>query len=188
MSNKLSSKTIAVLMTDGFEEVEYTEPLQALQQEGAKVRVISPKDGKVKAWNKDHWSETYLVDESVTSAKASDYDALLLPGGVMNPDQLRRNTDAVTFVKDFMASGKPIAAICHGPQIFTETGGIAQRKLTSYPSVQTDLKNAGANWVDEEVVVDMGIITSRSPDDLPAFNRKMIEEFCEGKHQSRQTA
>lgn len=182
MKRMLEGKHIAVLMTDGFEEVEYTEPKAALEKEGAQVSLVSPKDKEVKAWDKDHWSKSYQVDQVVGFADVNDYDALLLPGGVINPDKLRRSQEAVNLVNDFIKSGKPVAAICHGPQMFTEIEAVKGLKLTSFPSVQTDLENAGAEWVDEEVVVDNGIITSRSPGDLPAFTRKMVEEFAEGRH------
>src|SRR5690606_31900908 len=138
--------------------------------------------GKVKAWKTDNWGESFNVDVALDSAKAESYDGLLLPGGVMNPDHLRKNEKAVAFVTDFMKSGKPVAAICHGPWTLIETGTLNGKKMTSYPSIKTDLKNAGVNWVDEEVVVDQGLVTSRNPDDIPAFNKKMIEEFAEGKH------
>lgn len=185
MNSKLSGKKIAVLMTDGFEEVEYVQPREALEQEGAQVVVISPKNAEVKAWDGDHWGNTYSVDQQLENSNSSDFDALLLPGGVMNPDNMRGNKKAIHFIKDFLDQKKPIAAICHAPQLFTETGNIQGRKLTSYQSVQTDLKNAGAQWVDEEVVVDNGLVTSRSPSDIPAFNAKMVEEFCEGRHEQR---
>ena len=183
MSNKLKGKRVAILMTDGFEQSEYTEPRQALENEGAEITVISPTSGKVTAWHTDNWGESYAVDLTLDAVKSADYDALLLPGGVMNPDQLRKNEDVVTLIKEFRTSGKPIAAICHGPQLLIETGDLSEFKLTSYPSVKTDLQNAGATWVDEEVVADNGLVTSRSPADIPAFNAKMIEEFCEGSHQ-----
>lgn len=179
---KLKGKTVAILTENGFEEVELTSPKAALEEAGAVVHIISPQTQKVKGWKHDHWSIELPVDKNISDARASDYDALLLPGGVLNPDQLRRNTEAVEFAKDFIETGKPVAAICHGPQLLIETGLIEGRDLTSYPSVQTDLKNAGANWHDREVVVDNGLVTSRSPKDLDAFNKKMIEEIAEGIH------
>jgi protease I len=179
---KLKGKTVAILTENGFEEVELTSPKQALEEAGATVHVISPQKEKVKGWNHDHWSIEISVDKNISDARAGDYDALMLPGGVLNPDKLRRNKDAVEFAKDFLETGKPIAAICHGPQLLIETGLLEGRDLTSYPSVQTDLKNAGATWHDREVIVDNGLVTSRSPKDLEAFNKKMIEEIAEGIH------
>jgi protease I len=187
MTHHLKNKKIAVLMTDGFEEVEYTKPRKALDDANAEVHVISIKSGKVKAWNSDNWGESYNVDKTLDQVTAADYDGLLLPGGVMNPDQLRMNDLAVEFVKDFLASGKPIAAICHAPQLLIETHALQGRELTSYPSIATDLQNAGARWVNKEVVVDQGLTTSRDPDDIPAFIEKMLEEFAEGKHVGQRT-
>ena len=184
---KLNNKIIAVLMTNGFEQIEYTEPREALENAGATVHVISPEKGRVKAWNSKDWGESFDVDKTIDGVRAEDYDGLLLPGGVINPDQLRTNSDAVQFVKDFFAQGKPIAAICHAPQLLIETGALRGRELTSYASIVTDLKNAGAKWVNKEVVVDQGLTTSRNPDDLPAFNRKMLEEFAEGVHAAQRT-
>lgn len=178
----LSSKKVAVLTEEGFEQVELTSPVEALKNAGATVHIISPKSGQVKAWDKTDWGITVDVDKQLSEVSPDDYDALVLPGGVLNPDKLRQNKDAVAFVSAFLDESKPLAAICHGPQMLIETGMIAGRKLTSYPSLQTDLKNAGAEWSDEEVVVDNGLVTSRRPDDLPAFNKKMIEEIAEGVH------
>src|SRR6195952_5111041 len=178
----LENRRIAILTEEGFEQVELTSPKAALKDAGATVDVISPKSGKVKAWDKTDWGIEVDVDKQLDEVSPDDYDALVLPGGVMNPDKLRQNKNAVAFVSAFLDEGKPIAAICHGPQMLIETGMIKGRKLTSYPSLQTDLKNAGANWVDEEVVVDNGLVSSRRPDDLPAFNKKMVEEFAEGVH------
>ncbi|MGC4038640.1 MAG: type 1 glutamine amidotransferase domain-containing protein [Chitinophagaceae bacterium] len=178
----LAGKKIAILTDNGFEESELTSPREALQKEGATVDIISPQRGKVKAWSHDHWTIELKVDKDIEHARPEDYDGLMLPGGVMNPDQLRRNKYAVDFASRFLSAGKPVAAICHGPQLLIETGLLKQRKMTSYPSLATDLKNAGAQWVDKEVIVDNGLVTSRSPKDLPAFNKKMIEEFAEGKH------
>jgi protease I len=179
---KLKGKTVAILTENGFEEVELTSPKKALEEAGATVHIISPQKEKVKGWNHDHWSIELPVDKNISNARINDYDALILPGGVLNPDQLRQNKEAVEFAKDFLETGKPIAAICHGPQLLIETGLLEGRALTSYPSVQTDLKNAGANWHDKEVIVDNGLVTSRSPKDLEAFNKKMIEEIAEGVH------
>ncbi len=187
MKNSLENKKIAILMTDGFEEVEYTKPRKALDDAGADVHVIALKSGKVKAWDTDKWGGEYDVDKTIDSVRADDYDGLLLPGGVLNPDQLRMNEKAVEFVKDFFKQKKPIAAICHGPQILIETGALNGRQVTSYHSIKTDLINAGADWVDEKVVVDEGLTTSRKPDDIPAFIDKMIEEFAEGKHAGQNT-
>ncbi|NNU34907.1 type 1 glutamine amidotransferase [Mucilaginibacter sp. S1162] len=178
----LSNKKVAVLTEEGFEQVELTSPVEALKNAGATVHVISPKSGRIKAWDKTDWGITVDVDKELSEVSPDDYDALVLPGGVLNPDKLRQNKDAVAFVSAFLDEGKPLAAICHGPQMLIETGMIAGRKLTSYPSLQTDLKNAGAEWSDEEIVVDNGLVTSRRPDDLPAFNKKMIEEISEGVH------
>lgn len=175
-------------MTDGFEESEFTQPRQALINEGAEVIVVSDKEDSVKAWSEQNWSDSYSVFKQLGACKSTDFDALLLPGGVMNPDQLRLNLEAVKFVTDFIEMGKPIAAICHGPQLLIETGMLKGVKVTSYPSLKTDLINAGAVWVDEEVVVDKGIVTSRTPKDLAAFSLKMIEEFCEGEHKHREIA
>ena len=178
----LQGKKVAILTETGFEEVELTSPKQALEEAGAEVQIISPQKETVKAWDHDHWSIELKVDKHIDDAQVDDYDALMLPGGVLNPDKLRTNKNAVNFAKDFIDSGKPVAAICHGPQTLIETGLLDGRTLTSYPSIKTDLENAGADWVDHEVVVDNGLVTSRSPKDLPAFNRKMIEEIHEGIH------
>jgi len=178
----LENRRVAILTEEGFEQVELTSPKEALKNAGATVDVISPQSGKIKAWDKTNWGIEVDVDKQLEEVSPDDYDALMLPGGVLNPDKLRQNKNAVAFVSAFLDEGKPVAAICHGPQMLIETGMIKGRKLTSYPSLQTDLKNAGANWVDEEVVVDNGLVTSRTPDDLPAFNKKMVEEFAEGIH------
>ncbi|GAA4101394.1 type 1 glutamine amidotransferase domain-containing protein [Mucilaginibacter panaciglaebae] len=178
----LDNKRVAVLTEEGFEQVELTSPVDALKFAGAKVDIISPKSGCIKAWDKTNWGIEVDVDKVLSEANPDDYDALILPGGVLNPDKLRQNKDAVAFASAFLDERKPVAAICHGPQTLIETGLLRGRKLTSYPSLQTDLKNAGAEWVDEEVVVDNGLVTSRKPDDLPAFNKKMIEEIAEGVH------
>lgn len=178
----LSNKKVVILTEEGFEQVELTRPKAALEAAGATVDVVSPKSGKIKAWDKTNWGIEIDVDKQLSEVSPDDYDALVLPGGVLNPDKLRQNKDAVAFVSAFLDEGKPVAAICHGPQMLIETGMISGRKLTSYPSLQTDLKNAGAEWVDEEVVVDLGLITSRTPADLEAFNKKTIEEIAEGVH------
>jgi protease I len=179
---KLKGKTVAILTENGFEEVELTSPKEALEEAGATVHIVSPQKNKVRGWNHDHWSIELSVDKNLSDAKADDYDALMLPGGVLNPDKLRRNKEAIEFAKDFLETGKPIAAICHGPQLLIETNLLEGRDMTSFPSVQTDLKNAGVNWHDREVIVDNGLVTSRSPEDLKAFNKKMIEEIAEGIH------
>jgi protease I len=178
----LNNKKVAMLTEEGFEQVELTSPKEALEASGATVDVISPKSGKIKACNETDWGIEIDVDKQLSDVNPDDYDALVLPGGVLNPDKLRQNKDAVAFVSAFLDEGKPVAAICHGPQILIETGMISGRTLTSYPSLQTDLKNAGANWVNQEVVVDKGLVTSRTPKDLDAFNQKTIEEISEGVH------
>ncbi len=178
----LSNRKVAILTEEGFEQVELTSPKAALEAAGAKVDVISPKSGKIKAWNKTNWGIEIEVDKQLSNVSPDEYDALVLPGGVLNPDKLRQNKEAVAFVSAFLDEGKPVAAICHGPQMLIETGLIKGRTLTSYPSLQTDLRNAGVNWVNQEVVVDNGLVTSRTPADLEAFNQKMIEEIREGAH------
>lgn len=178
----LHNKRVAILVADGFEQVELTEPKAALEAAGAHTFVISPSQGTVKGWNHTEWGDNFDVDVPLARAKADDYDALLLPGGVMNPDKLRTNQQAVRFTRAFFQAHKPVAAICHGPWLLIEAGVVDGRQVTSYHSIQTDLKNAGARWVDQEVVVDKGLVTSRNPDDIPAFNRKMVEEFAEGVH------
>jgi len=182
MNQQLNGKRVAILVADGFEQVELTGPKQALELAGATTQIVSPAKGQVKGWNHTEWGEQFPVDLPLEQARPDDFDALLLPGGVMNPDKLRANKQAVQFVKSFFDAGKPIAAICHGPWTLIEADAVRGRKMTSYASIQTDLKNAGANWVDQEVVSDQGIVTSRKPDDIPAFNLKMIEEFAEGGH------
>jgi len=182
MAQELAGKTVALLVANGFEQVELTEPKRALEEAGAKALVISPEVGKVKGWNHTNWGDEFKVDVPLSDAKADEFDALVLPGGVMNPDKLRRNEWVLQFVRAFFESGKPIAAICHGPWTLIDADVVSGRRMTSYPSIQTDLMNAGATWVDEEVVVDNGLVTSRSPEDLPAFNQKIIEEISEGVH------
>ncbi|MBC7419578.1 MAG: type 1 glutamine amidotransferase [Bdellovibrio sp.] len=179
---KLKGKIIAMMATDGFEESELFEPKEAFEKAGARVDIVSIKEGEIKAWNKDKWGKTIRVDVLASSTNADDYNALVLPGGVMNPDQLRIDEDAVHFANQFMIAGKPIAAICHGPWLLIETGIVRGRTLTSWPSLKSDLTNAGAKWVDQEVVVDNGLITSRKPSDIPAFCKKVIEEIIEGVH------
>lgn len=178
---ELNGRRVAILLTDGFEQVEMTEPRQALETAGAEAQLVSSKT-EVQGYHHDKPGDQFPVDMPLAKAKADQYDALLLPGGVANPDALRIDKQAVAFVQAFVDAGKPIAAICHGPWTLIETSAVKGRRMTSWPSLRTDLKNAGAEWVDEEVVVDRGLVTSRKPDDLPAFNRKMIEEFSEGSH------
>jgi len=182
MPDELKGKRVAALVANGFEQVELTEPRKALEGAGATVQVVSPEKDRVRGWNHTEWGSDVQVDRPLDQARADDYDALLLPGGVMNPDRLRMNPKAVRFVKQFFEGGKPIAVICHGPWTLVDAGVVRGVKMTSYPSVRTDLVNAGADWVDQEVVVDRGVVSSRKPDDIPAFNRKMIEEFAEGQH------
>lgn len=185
MNQQLNGKKVAILVAHGFEQVELTEPKQALEQAGAQTHIVSPEQGQVKGWQHTEWGDQFPVDVPLNQANADDYDALLLPGGVMNPDHLRRNQQALQFVRSFFEAGKPVAAICHGPWTLIDAGLVKGRKMTSYESIQSDLKNAGAQWVDQEVVVDQGLVTSRKPDDIPAFNRKMIEEFAEGRHEKQ---
>lgn len=188
MSEKqLSGKTIAFLATDGFEQVELTQPWEAIKDAGANVELISPKTGTVQGMNHDKKADKFTVDKTIDSVNAENYDGLVLPGGVANPDALRMNDTCVDFVRDFFKQGKPVAAICHGPWTLIEADVVRDRKVTSWPSLKTDLTNAGANWVDEECVCDQGLVTSRNPDDLPAFCQKAIEEFAEGVH-AEQTA
>ncbi len=183
--NALEGKKVAIVVANGFEQVEMTDPKKALEEAGAQADIVSPEKGTVRGWKHTEWGDQFDVDVPLEEADPAGYDALLLPGGVMNPDKLRMNETAVRFVKSFFDSGKPVAAICHGPWTLIEAGAVKGRRVTSWPSIRTDLKNAGANWVDREVVVDNGLVTSRKPDDIPAFNRKMIEEFEEGRHEER---
>ena len=182
MSSNLAGKKVAILATDGFEYVELAEPKKALEAAGAKTVVISPKDGQIRGWNHRDWGESVPVDFNLKSARESDFDALVLPGGVMNPDHLRLDKDAVAFVRSFFDAQKPVAAICHGPWMLVEAGVVRGRRLTSWPSLQTDIRNAGGEWTDHEVVTDNGLVTSRKPSDMPAFNKKIMEEITEGKH------
>src|SRR5690606_8953215 len=179
---KIMSKRIAILATNGFEESELKSPKEHIEQQGWTAEIVSPEPGNIKAWAEKNWGREYKVDRDLSTASASDYDALVLPGGVINPDQLRTNEKALGFIKDFFNQKKPVAAICHGPQLLIDAEVVNGRKLTSVKSISKDLKNAGANWQDEEVVVDEGLVTSRTPDDLPAFNSKLVEEINEGKH------
>jgi protease I len=188
MAEKLNGKKIAILVADGFEQIELTAPREALDAAGATTHIVSPQAGQVEGWNHYDKADKFPVDVELKAANPQDYDALLLPGGVANPDQLRAMPEAVEFVKSFFDAQKPVAAICHGPWTLIEAGVVKGREMTSYNSIKTDLINAGAKWVDEEVVVDNGLVTSRKPDDIPAFNKKMIEEFAEGKHSKQATA
>jgi deglycase len=181
----LNGKKVAILTDNGFEEEELTSPKRALEEAGAEVQIVSLQKDKVKGWNHDHWSIELPVDVNLEDANKDDYDALMIPGGVINPDQMRRHHEYVDFARHFLESGKPVAAICHAPQLLIETGLLRERDVTSFRSIKTDLVNAGAYWHDEEVVTDNGIVTSRSPEDLPAFNKKMIEEIAEGIHKKR---
>ena len=186
--HNLEGKKVAILATNGFEQDELLSPLEALQTANAEVKVIAPEDGKIKGWQYTDWGKKVKVDLTLDEARAEDFDALMLPGGVINPDHLRREPKAVQFVKSFFQMGKPVGAICHGPQMLIEADVVRGKKMTSFPSIKTDLKNAGAEWVDQEVVVDNGLVTSRSPDDLPAFNAKLIEEIAEGVHMRQPSA
>ena len=187
MAKSLKGKKVAILVADGFEQVELTGPKEALEAAGAEIEIVSPAEGEVQGWNHDEKADSFPVDMPLNLARSADYDALLLPGGVRNPDQLRTMTRAVEFVDGFIATGKPVAAICHAPWLLIETDWVKGKRLTSWPSLKSDLIHAGAHWVDREVVVDNGLITSRKPADIPAFNKKIIEEFAEGRH-SRQRA
>ena len=185
MANELQGKKIAILATDMFEQVELVEPRKALEQAGATTELVSLAEGEIQGFNHYDKADTFPVDKTVEEANASDYDGLLLPGGVGNPDTLRMDENAVSFVRGFFDQGKPVAAICHGPWTLVEAGVARGRTLTSWPSLQTDVRNAGGTWVDEEVHVDQGLVTSRKPDDIPAFNAKMVEEFAEGRHEGQ---
>ncbi len=183
----LSGKIVAIITENGFEESEFTSPKQALEAAGAEVHVISPQKETVKSWKDGNWGQDFKVDKHISNANGDDYHALVIPGGVINPDKLRRSKDSIAFIKSFFEKGKPVAAICHGPQVLIETGALEGRTMTSFPSIKTDLVNAGVIWKDEACVCDQGLVTSRTPDDLPAFNRKLIEEIKEGKHKGQMT-
>lgn len=188
MEGKLKGKKVAILVADGFEQIELTEPKAALEAAGAKTEIVSPAEGEVQGWNHDEKADSFTVDMPLSRARSDDYDALLMPGGVRNPDQLRTLTRAVEFVDGFFAAGKPVAAICHAPWTLIEAEVMKGRKLTSWPSLKTDLANAGAEWVDREVVVDRGLVTSRKPADIPAFNQRMIEEFAAKRSTTQRAA
>jgi protease I len=185
MANRLNGKRVAMLVAQGFEQVEMTGPRQALLDEGATVDLVSPQQGKVKAWQHDRWGDEFEVDVALDDARPEDYDALVIPGGVMSPDHLRMNEKAVRFVRSFFTAEKPLAAICHGPWMLVEADVVRGRTITSWPSLQTDVENAGATWVDRPVVTEQGLVTSRKPDDIPAFNGKVFEEIAEGVHAGR---
>ena len=188
MASELQGKRIAFIATDGVEQVELTEPWGALKEAGAEVELLSLETGEIQGFDHLDKGETFRVDKAVSEADATDYDGLVLPGGVANPDFLRADEDAVRLVRTFFEQGKPVGAICHGPWTLVEAGVVEGRTVTSWPSIRTDLVNAGAQWVDEEVVVDRGLVTSRKPDDLPAFNAKLVEEFAEGVHAEQREA
>ena len=181
--DNLDRKTVAILATNGFEESELREPMNALKEAGATVHIVSEESGTIKAWADGNWSNNYDVDKTLDAVSSTDYNALVLPGGVINPDKLRRNESAVNFVKSFFKAHKPVAAICHAPWLLAEADVLKDRNITSFSSIKKDMINAGANWEDSEVVVDEGLVTSRTPNDLPAFCSKLVEEVYEGKHE-----
>jgi deglycase len=183
MARKLDGKKVAILVADGFEQAELTKPRQALDEAGAETKIVSLKSGKIQGMQHADKGDTFEVDLTLDKARPEEFDALLIPGGIMNPDALRSNEDALEFTRHFFHEGKPVAAICHAPWVLIDAGVVRGRTLTSWPAIKTDVKNAGGNWVNQEIVVDNGLVTSRKPDDIPAFNRKMIEEFCEGRHE-----
>ncbi len=185
---KLDGKKVAILVADGFEQVEMTEPRAALREAGAETKIVSPTRKQIQGMNQADKGDKFDVDVALASANPAEFDALLIPGGLMNPDELRSTPEALEFTKHFFRTGKPVAAICHGPWVLIDAEVVEGRTLTSWPAIQADVKNAGGTWVDEEVVVDNGLVTSRKPDDIPAFNRTMIEEFAEGKHEGQKAA
>jgi protease I len=185
VANKLQDKRVAFLATDMVEEVELTEPWKAVENEGAELELVSLEEGEIQGFNHYDKADKFKVDRTAEEARADDYDALVIPGGVDNPDTMRMDENAVQLVRDFFEQGKPVGVICHGPWMLVEAGVVRGRKVTSWPSLQTDIRNAGGNWVDQEVVVDQGLVTSRKPDDIPAFNAKIIEEFAEGRHEEQ---
>jgi len=188
MAGKLDGKKVAILVADGFEQVEMTKPREALNEAGAETKIVSLKSGKIQGMHHVDKGDKFDVDLTLDKARRADFDALLIPGGLMNPDALRSNEDALEFARHFFDEGKPVAAVCHGPQVLISAGLVRGRTMTSSPAIKADMRNAGANWVNEEVVVDNGLVTSRKPDDIPAFNKKMIEEFSEGRHKAMATA
>jgi protease I len=185
VADKLQGKRVAFLATDMVEQVELTEPWKAVQDEGATPELVSLEDGEIQGFNHYDKADTFKVDRTVEEASADDYDALVIPGGVGNPDTMRLDENAVEFTRQFFEQGKPVGVICHGPWMLVEAGVLRDRTVTSWPSLRTDIRNAGGNWVDQEVVVEDGLVTSRKPDDLPAFNAKIVEEFAEGRHAKR---
>jgi protease I len=188
MADELQGKRVAFLATDMVEQVELTEPWKAVEQAGGKPELVSLDEGEIQGFKHYDKADTFKVERTVEEARAEDYDALVIPGGVGNPDTMRTDENAVRLVRDFFEQGKPVGVICHGPWMLVEAGVVRGRKVTSWPSLQTDIRNAGGNWVDEEVVVDNGLVTSRKPDDLPAFTRKIVEEFAEGRHEGQRAA
>jgi protease I len=188
MADKLQGKRVAFIATDMVEQVELTEPWKAVQEAGGTPELISLEEGEIQGFNHYDKADKFKVDKTVEEARADDYDALVIPGGVGNPDTLRTDENAVQFVRDFFEQQKPVGVICHGPWMLVEAGVVRGRKVTSWPSLQTDIRNAGGEWVDEQVVVDNGLVTSRKPDDLTAFNKKIVEEFCEGKHSGQDSS
>ena len=185
MARKLEGKKVAILVASGFEQLEMTKPRQALNEAGAETKIVSPKSGKIQGMHHADKGDTFDVDLTLDEARPEEFDAIVIPGGLMNPDELRGTPEALEFTRHFFEVGKPAAVICHGAWLLIDAGVVRGRTLTSWPNIKTDVKNAGGKWVNEEVVVDNGLVTSRKPDDIPAFNRKMIEEFCEGKHAPR---
>jgi deglycase len=188
MARKLDGKKVAILVADGFEQVEMTKPREALNEAGANTKIVSLKPGKIQGMNHADKGDKFDVDLTLNEARPEEFDALLIPGGLYNPDSMRTNEKALAFARHFFREGKPVAAICHGPQVLISADLVRGRKITSWPAIQVDMRNAGARWVDEEVVVDNGLVSSRKPDDIPAFNTKMIEEFAEGRHNAAAAA
>ena len=188
MARKLDRKKVAILVTDGFEQVELTKPREALDEAGADSKIVSLKPGKIQGMHHADKGDKFDVDLTLDEARPEEFDALMIPGGLINPDALRLNDDALEFTRQFFREGKPVAAMCHGPWVLIDAGVVRGRTLTSWPAIKTDVKNAGGKWINEEVVVDNGLVTSCKPDDIPAFNKKMIEEFCEGRHKAMATA
>jgi len=188
MARKLEGKKVAILVADGFEQVEMTKPREALNEAGAETKIVSLKPGQIQGMNHADKGDKFDVDLTVNEAQPDEFDALMIPGGLLNPDALRSDEDVLEFARHFFREHKPVAAICHGPQVLISADVIRGRKMTSWPAIQVDMRNAGARWVDEEVVVDNGLVSSRKPDDIPAFNQKMIEEFAEGRHSATAAA
>ena len=188
MAKELEGKRVAILVATGFEQVEMTKPREALEEAGAETKIVSTKSGKIQGMNHAEKGDEFEVDLTLDDANPKDFDALLIPGGLLNPDEMRQEGKALDFARHFFAAAKPVAAICHGPQVLISADLVRDRTMTSWPAIQVDMRNAGAKWVDEEVVVDNGLVSSRKPDDIPAFNRKMIEEFSEGKHSGQRVA